>query len=388
MKRVRRIILILVFLGAAFYFGTTVGFFGGRGATSLLSRIKGEAHSPLHLTIANAQPALTPQEQNNIAVYKRVLPSVVNITSSELSFNFFYGVVPQQGQGSGFVLTKNGRIITNYHVIANAQNIEVSVAGNRKYQAKVILQDRGHDIALLQIKADNLTPVVLASSRNLQVGQNVYAIGNPFGLSGTMTSGIISSIRSVREPGGTLIENAIQTDAPINPGNSGGPLLNSQGQVIGMNTLIASNGAAQSAGIGFAIPVDTIKAILSDFSKYGRVRRPSLGITGVPIGPQVASQMGLPPVYGILIQKVAPGGAAAQAGLQGGTRKAYLGNMPIYLGGDLIVAIGSQHVTSMQQISEIMDQHHAGDHIKVTFYRGQQEKTVTVQLGEAGQMSA
>lgn len=385
--RLKRILIIVVVLAAAFYFGTTVGFFGGRGATSLLSRIKGDSHSPLHLTIANAQPALTPQEENNISVYKRVLPSVVNITSSELAFNFFYGVVPQQGQGSGFILTSDGRIITNYHVIANAQHIEVSVASNRKYQAKVILQDRAHDIALLQIQAKDLKPVVLASSRNLQVGENVYAIGNPFGLSGTMTNGIISSIRSVREPGGTLIENAIQVDAPINPGNSGGPLLNSGGQVIGMNTLIASGGAAQSAGIGFAIPVDTIKAILSDFSKYGRVRRPSLGIVGLPIGPDLASQMGLPSVYGVLIQQVTPGGAAAAAGLRGGSRKAYLGNVPIFLGGDLIVAIGSHQITSGQNISEIMDQHQVGDHVTVTFYRGQQKRTVTVTLGEAGQMS-
>lgn len=385
--RLKRILLIVVILAAAFYFGTTVGFFGGRGASSLLSRIKGSSHSPLHLTIANAEPALTPQEENNIAVYKRVLPSVVNITSSELAFNFFYGVVPQQGQGSGFVLTSDGRIITNYHVIANAQHIEVSVAGNRKYQAKVILQDRGHDIALLQIQATDLKPVVLASSRNLLVGENVYAIGNPFGLSGTMTNGMISSIRSVREPGGTLIENAIQVDAPINPGNSGGPLLNSGGQVIGMNTLIASGGAAQSAGIGFAIPVDTIKAILSDFNKYGRVRRPTLGVVGLPIGPDLASQMGLPSVYGVLIQQVVPGGAAAAAGLRGGTHKAYLGNVPIFLGGDLIVAIGSQQITSGQNISEIMDQHQVGDRVTVTYYRGKQKRTVTVTLGEAGQVS-
>lgn len=386
--RLRRIILIVVVLAIAFYIGTTAGFFGGRGATSLLSRIKGNTHSPLHLTIADAQPALTPQEQNNIEVYKRVLPSVVNITSSELAFNFFYGVVPQQGQGSGFILTKDGRIITNYHVIANAQKIEVSIAGNRRYQARVLLQDRGHDIALLQIDADDLKPVTLASSRNLQVGQDVYAIGNPFGLSGTMTHGIISSIRSVREPGGTLISNAIQTDAPINPGNSGGPLLNSQGQVIGMNTLIASNGAAQSAGIGFAIPVDTLKAILSDYSKYGKVVRPSLGIEGLQIGPYLASQMGLPPVSGVLIQQVVPGGAAAMAGLRGGTRKAYLGNTPIFLGGDLIVAIGSQRVTSPQDIAEVMDQYRAGDRVMVTFYRGQKKETVTVTLGQAGQMRA
>ena len=207
----------------------------------------------------------------------------------------------------------------------------------------------------------NLTPAVLSESRDLQVGQNVYAIGNPFGLNGTMTTGIISSIRSVREPQGATIENALQTDAAINPGNSGGPLLNSRGEVIGMNTLIATGGAEQSSGIGFAIPVDTIKAVLSDFSKFGRVRRPSLGIASLAIGPDLAEQIGLPADYGVLVQKVIPGGAAERAGLRGGNQQAYLGNTPIYLGGDLIVAIDEDRVTSPQDISEIMDHHQAGD---------------------------
>ena len=204
--------------------------------------------------MADAQPAYTAEETNRIAVYKRTLPSVVNVTSSALAFDFFYGVVPQTGQGSGFILSKDGRILTNYHVIENAQKVEVTLSDKHKYPAQIVLQDKAHDLALLQINANNLTPAVLSESRDLQVGQNVYAIGNPFGLNGTMTTGIISSIRSVREPQGATIENALQTDAAINPGNSGGPLLNSRGEVIGMNTLIATGGAEQSSGIGFAIP--------------------------------------------------------------------------------------------------------------------------------------
>jgi S1-C subfamily serine protease len=354
----------------------------------LLDSVQNALPSALNLTVADAQPALTPAEQNNVSVYKRVLPSVVNVTSSALSFNFFYGVVPQQGQGSGFILTKDGRILTNYHVVADAQKVEVTLSDKHKYPAQVILQDQTHDIALLQIHAPNLTPAVLSQSRDLQVGENVYAIGNPFGLNGTMTTGIISSIRSVREPEGALIENAIQTDAAINPGNSGGPLLNSRGEVIGMNTLIASNGAEQSSGIGFAIPADTIKAILSDFSKYGRVRRPSLGIVSLPIGPDLAEQIGLAADYGVLIQKTLPGGAAERAGLRGGTQQAYLGNTPIYLGGDLIVGIDSEQVTSAQDISEIMDRHQAGDTVTVTFYRARRKMTVQVTLGEAREVSA
>ncbi|HEX3941980.1 MAG TPA: trypsin-like peptidase domain-containing protein [Acidobacteriaceae bacterium] len=384
--RVRQLVLILFLLGAFVYLTSRGHLFGPPG-TPLLSRIEGSVPAGLELTTADAQPAFTPQEQNNISVYKRVLPTVVNVTSTQLAYDFFYGIEPQQGQGSGFVLTKDGRILTNYHVVEGAQRVEVTLADKHRYSAQVVLQDPGHDIALLQINANNLTPAVLSESRDLQVGQNVYAIGNPFGLNGTMTTGIISSIRSVREPGGTLIENAIQTDAAINPGNSGGPLLNSRGEVIGMNTMIASNGAEQNSGIGFAIPVDTLRAILSDFQKYGRVRRPSLGIESLSIGPDLAEQIGLPADSGVLIQRVIPGGAAERAGLHGGNQRAYLGNTPIYLGGDLIVAIDSQQVSSTQDLSEIMDQHQAGDNVTVTLYRGRRQMTVKVTLGEAAQVS-
>ena len=341
----------------------------------------------MQLTVADAQPAYTSEESNRIAVYKRALPSVVNVTSSQLSLDFFYGVVPSESQGSGFILTKDGRILTNYHVIANPQKLEVTLSDKHKYPAKIILQDPAHDLALLQINANNLTPAVLSESRDLQVGQNVYAIGNPFGLNGTMTTGILSSIRSVREPQGATIENALQTDAAINPGNSGGPLLNSRGEVIGMNTLIATGGAEQSSGIGFAIPVDTIKAVLSDFTKYGRVRRPSLGIASVGIGSDLAEQMGLPADDGVLIQRVVPGGAAERAGLRGGNQQAILGNTPFYTGGDFIVAIDDDRVTNPQDISEIMDRHQAGDVVTVTFYRGTKKMTAKLTLGEARSVS-
>jgi S1-C subfamily serine protease len=382
--KTRSAILILLLVGAFVYLTSYSNFRG----TPSLPLAKLWRQSPLELTVADAQPAYTPEEATRIAVYKRTLPSVVNVTSSQLSFDFFYGVVPQQSQGSGFILTKDGRILTNYHVIENPQQVEVTLSDKHKYKAQIILQDKAHDLALLQINANNLTPAVLSESRDLQVGQNVYAIGNPFGLNGTMTTGIISSIRSVKEPQGGTIENAVQTDAAINPGNSGGPLLNSRGEVIGMNTLIASNGAEQNSGIGFAIPVDSIKAILSDFTKYGRVRRPSLGIASLAIGPDLAEQIGLPADYGVLLQKVVPGGAAERAGLRGGTQQAYLGNTPIYLGGDLIVAIDEERVTNPQDISEIMDRHQAGDTVTVTFYRGSRKLTLKLTLGEAHSVSA
>jgi S1-C subfamily serine protease len=342
------------------------------------------SRSPLVLTEAEAAPAYDAEEQNNIAVYKRVLPSVVNITSTALVFDFFNGAVPQRGQGSGFVLDKSGHVLTNFHVVEGAnRGVEVMLSNKRRYAAKVVGTDRVHDLALLQIDAPNLQPVVLADSSQLNVGQKVYAIGNPFGLSGTMTRGIISSIRSIRGSEGAPIEDAIQTDAAINPGNSGGPLLNSHGEVIGINTMIASNGAEQSSGIGFAIPINTAKAVLADLTRYGRVKRPSLGIISYGIGPDLASQMGLAVDSGVLIQKVVPGGAAERAGLRGGNEQAYVGNMPIMLGGDLIVAVDGQAVSDPQDINALMDKHQAGDTISVTIYRGRREMTLKLILGEA-----
>jgi S1-C subfamily serine protease len=378
--KVRRVLLIVLLVSGFWYLTSHVP--AGLSRFSLF-RTSGSG-SPLDLTQAEAAPAYDAEEQNNIAVYKKVLPSVVNITSTTLVFNFFYGAVPQQGQGSGFILDRSGHVLTNYHVIEGAnRGIEVMLSNKRRYAAKVVGSDRAHDLALLQIDAPNLAPVTLADSSNLSVGQKVYAIGNPFGLSGTMTRGIISSIRTIGGSGGTPIEDAIQTDAAINPGNSGGPLLNSSGEVIGINTMIASNGADQSSGIGFAIPINTAKAVLADLTRYGRVKRPSLGIVSFGIGPDLSSQMGLAADSGVLIQKVIPGGAAERAGLRGGDQQAYVGNTPIMLGGDLIVAIDGQQVTDPQDINALMDKHQAGDMISVTILRGRKQITLKLILGEA-----
>ncbi len=395
--KLRRFLLVLVILGGFYYLTThsyPPGVLASRVGTLLHGAPDAIASEPgvegrtaavgaLDLTTANAAPAYDAEELNNIAVYKKSLPSVVNITSSAVAFDFFYGPVPQQGQGSGFILDKQGHVLTNFHVISNAQQVEVTLFDKHKYKAQVVGVDKSHDLALLLINAPSLVPATLADSRGLVVGQKVYAIGNPFGLSGTMTRGIISSIRSIRGPQGTPIEDAIQTDAAINPGNSGGPLLNSRGEVIGINTLIASNGADQSSGIGFAIPINTAKAVLEDFSKFGKVRRPTLDVDTLAIGPDLAEQMGLPSDYGVLIQQVHPGGAAARAGLRGGNQKAYLGNVPIFVGGDLIVSINGQEVTNAQDLSQELNTHRAGDTITVTIYRGRSRMNVPVTLGNA-----
>jgi len=384
----RRLVLVLVIVGAFWYITSRYGG-PSRVVTPSGNGSTGNG-SPLTLTEAHAAPEFDSEESNNIAVYKKALPSVVNITSSTVTVNFFYGLVPQQGQGSGFILDKQGHILTNYHVIADAQKIEVMTYDKHRAKARVIGRDPSHDLALLQIDGTNLVPAVLADSKNLVVGQKVYAIGNPFGLQGTMTTGIISAIRSIHGPQGALIDNAIQTDAAINPGNSGGPLLNSRGEVIGINSLIATGneGVEQNAGIGFAIPIDTAKVVLGDFQKYGRVRRPSLGIVSLPIDPGLAQEMGLTADHGVLVQRTLPNGAAERAGLRGGNETAYLGNMQIYLGGDLIVGIDDQEVTSAQDISDIMNRHQAGDTVTVTFFRGRHKMTARVTLGEARDQAA
>jgi S1-C subfamily serine protease len=381
--KISRILLILVLLLGGFWLVTTyLEPTHSMGHSSLFG--SGGSTAPLELTEAQAAPKYDAEEENNIGIYKRVLPSVVNITSTALVFDFFYGTVPQQGQGSGFILDKAGHILTNFHVVEGAnRGIEVQLSDKRKFAAHVIGTDRTHDLALLQIDAPNLQPVTLADSSQLNVGQKVYAIGNPFGLAGTMTRGIISAIRPIRNEAGAPIEDAIQTDAAINPGNSGGPLLNSSGEVIGINTMIASNGADQSSGIGFAIPINTAKAVLADLLKYGRVKRPSLGIVSFAIGPDLASQMGLAADSGVLIQRVLPGGAAEHAGLHGGHEQAYVGNTPIMLGGDLIISIDGQEVQDPQDINAIMEKHQAGDTVSVTIVRGQHRMTVKLTLGEA-----
>ena len=369
----------LVIAGAFFYFTTwrSNARLAGSNPENWISH-----PAQVEITEASGGEGLDSEEQNNISVYRKNIPSVVNVTSRVMTFDFFYGLVPQDGQGSGFVIDKDGHILTNYHVIADARQVEVTLHNRKKYKATVVGTDQAHDLAVIQIKAPDVVPAVLGDSRNLQVGQKVYAIGNPFGLAGTMTRGIVSSIRPVREPNGATIGDAIQTDAAINPGNSGGPLMNWHGEVIGINTMILSQ-VGQNAGIGFAIPINTAKAVLNDLMTLGRVRRPALGVVTIPISADLADEMGLPADYGLLILQVTPGGAADQAGLRGGTERAYLGNKLIMLGGDLIVAIDGEKVEDEMDLSQMMNNHRAGDSVKVTIYRNKKKMDVNVALGEA-----
>ena len=375
MRFLRSLVFAIVLASAFFYFTTYRN--GGLHPANWISR-------PQHVEITEAAggEALDTEEQNNISVYRKNIGAVVNITSRVMTFDFFYGLVPQEGQGSGFVIDKDGHILTNYHVIADAREVWVTLHNRKKYKATIVGTDRAHDLAVVQIKATDLQPMTLGDSSNLQVGQKVYAIGNPFGLAGTLTRGIVSSIRQVQEPDGMVIEEAIQTDAAINPGNSGGPLLNWHGEVIGINTMIASS-VGQSAGIGFAIPINTAKAVLNDLVTLGRVRRPALGVRTIPIDSEIASELGLAADYGLLIVQTVPGGAADRAGLHGGSERAYLGNTAIMIGGDLIIDIDGEKIESQQNLAQIMNKHRAGDTIRVTIYRGKKKMDMNVVLGEA-----
>jgi len=374
--RILRPLVLAVILAAAFFYFTTYRNSSLHPA-SWLSR-----PSQVQITEAAGEGPLDAEEQNNINVYKKNISGVVNITSRVMTFDFFYGLVPQEGQGSGFIIDKEGHILTNFHVIANARDVWVTLHDRKKYKATIVGTDQAHDLAVVQIKAPDLQPMTLGNSTNLQVGQKVYAIGNPFGLAGTLTRGIVSSIRQVQEPDGMVIDEAIQTDAAINPGNSGGPLLNWHGEVIGINTMIASN-VGQSAGIGFAIPVNTAKAVLNDLVTLGRVRRPALGVRTIPIDPEIASELGLAADYGLLIVQAVPGGAADRAGLRGGSQRAYLGNTPIMIGGDLIVAIDGEKIESQQDLAQIMNKHRAGETVRIVVYRGKKKLELDVTLGEA-----
>jgi S1-C subfamily serine protease len=374
--RFLRTLIFAIILASAFFYFTTYRH-GNLHPASWISR-------PQHAEITEAAggESFDAEEQNNITVYRKNIASVVNITSRVMTFDFFYGLVPQEGQGSGFVIDKEGHILTNYHVIADTRQVEVTLHDRKKYKATIVGTDKSHDLAIVQIKAPNLQPMVLGDSANLQVGQKVYAIGNPFGLAGTLTRGIVSSIRQVQEPDGLVIDEAIQTDAAINPGNSGGPLLNWHGEVIGINTMIASS-VGQSAGIGFAIPINTAKAVVNDLVTLGRVRRPALGVRTIPIDSEIADELGLAADFGLLIVQAVPGGSADRAGLRGGTERAYLGNTPIMVGGDLIVAIDGEKIENQQILAQIMNKHRAGDTVKVTIFRGKKQLEVPVVLGEA-----
>ncbi|NOZ06812.1 MAG: trypsin-like serine protease [Chloroflexi bacterium] len=339
---------------------------------------------------ADAQAAFDAAEQVVIHVYETVGPAVVNITSRTYTYDFFLNLVPQEGTGSGFVIDKKGHIVTNYHVVEGAKEIEVALADGSKVTGRVVGADPSNDLAVISISVspDKLHPVTLGDSSALRVGQRVIAIGNPFGLERTLTTGVISSLgRIIQSPDNRFIGEIIQTDAAINPGNSGGPLLDSRGRVIGVNSQILSPSQA-SAGIGFAIPVSTVQRVVPELIATGHYRHPWLGAELFDITPEEAralrkANLPMPVDQGVLVVGVYKRGPAAQAGLRGGTQQVRMGNLILPLGGDVIVGIDGRPVASRKDLTVYLESKtEVGQKVRVDVQRGNEKRTVTVILGE------
>jgi S1-C subfamily serine protease len=292
--------------------------------------------------------------------------------------------VPAEGAGSGFVMDTRGYILTNNHVIENAQAIEVTLGDGLRFPAKLVGTDVRDDVALIKIEPGDhkLTALPIGDSSTLQVGQHVLAIGNPFGFQSTLTTGVVSALgRTVQTSDESFIDGAIQTDAAINHGNSGGPLLNSHGEVIGINSAIYST-SGTTAGIGFAIPINTAKRIAGDLITNGRVRQVYLGFQAMALDPGFAQALGLPIEEGLLIEDVDQGGPAAQAGLRGGDRTVIAGMTRIKIGGDVVTAIDGQKIASQLDMAVALDKDHPGDAVTLEIYRGTQKMNVRMTLGE------
>jgi S1-C subfamily serine protease len=330
---------------------------------------------------------LSPDENNNIEIYKASKESVVYITSTVYQRDFFFGVQAVQGLGSGFLINADGQILTNYHVISGSSDVEVTMPPDQsRYKAKILHRDPAHDLALIQIEPKKkLTAFLkLGDSDNLQVGQKVLAIGNPFGLAGTLTTGIVSSLhRKIQSEERSDLEDMIQTDAAINSGNSGGPLLDSQGYVIGINTAIyGPNGG--SVGIGFAMPINRAKVMLGDFKSGRRPASSTIGVSTYLVSGDWAEALHLPRAGGLLIGQVARGTPAADAGLRGGTQVVRIGNGLLRVGGDLITAVDGKKVEEENAITRAVSLKHAGDTLNLTVWRDGHTMEVKVTLAEQG----
>jgi S1-C subfamily serine protease len=328
--------------------------------------------------------AETEDEQNNISIYRRIGPGVVNITSVVIQRDFFFNPVPREGAGSGSIIDTKGHILTNHHVIRDSSKLEVTLSDGSKWKARLVGADPGNDLAVIKIDApsERLTVIPMGDSSALEVGQKVLAIGNPFGLGQTLTTGIISSLgRSIRSEAGSLIEDVIQTDAAINPGNSGGPLLDSEGKIIGINSAIISPTGA-SVGIGFAIPVNTAKRILPELIQKGYVSYPWIGASVFPLIPEFAKSLGLKVERGAMIMEVVRGGPADKAGLRGGDRQVQVGNMMIPVGGDVITEFDGEKVASSDELVRLIRVRRPGDRVALKALRNGKFLTVNITLGE------
>jgi S1-C subfamily serine protease len=361
---------------------------GGRSGLAAAERPAAEPApaAPAPLPVQYSGP-VSPDEANNIELYLRLNPGVVNITSVSFEYNWFLEPVPQQGTGSGSIIDPKGHVLTNYHVVKDAQELSVTLADGVDRKGKVVGVDRENDLAVIQFdpRGERLTTIPFGNSSGLRVGQKVLAIGNPFGLDRTLTTGIISGLgRPVKTDSGIVIREMIQTDASINPGNSGGPLLNSKGEMIGVNTMIYSPSGG-SVGIGFAVPIETARRVVPDLLRFGKVQRGWIDIKPVQLFPRLVSYANLPVSEGVLVSEVTPGSPAEKAGLKGGTEAVRYGRSLFYLGGDIIVEVDKMPVSSLYDLLGALEDNKPGESVEVKILRNRKPMTLTVKLAERPQ---
>jgi putative serine protease PepD len=382
MNRGRLMLVALILVLGAFWVGAR---YGPKQAEEVEARrIAAPQPGLSEKTVATKNEALTEDESINVRIYRQTSPAVANILTKATEYDFFMDPVPVEGAGSGFVIDPRGFILTNYHVVAGAQTIEVILGDKSRYPAKFIGADQRNDVALVKIdpKGKQLKVLPLGDSSTLQVGQKVLAIGDPFGFQSTLTTGVVSALgRTVQTSQTTFIDEAIQTDASINRGNSGGPLINTHGEVIGINSAIYTP-SGTTAGIGFAIPINTAKLIANDLISEGRVRRAYLGVQTVPVGGWLAEALDLPVQDGLLVEQTTKGSPAADAGIRGGDRVAEAGMRRIVIGGDVIVALDGQKVANQFDMNVLLNRKRPGDTVTLTVYRGAKKVDVPVKLGE------
>ncbi len=334
----------------------------------------------LNFVPANGVSRLSIDEQENIRIYEKSSRAVVNISNIAVNYDFFYRAIPaESGSGTGFIIGESGIIVTNYHVVENASKLVVTLSNNSQWPGKLIGADPNNDLAIVRIQApvDSYDILEFSNSNDIVVGQKVLALGNPFGLRQTLTTGIISALgRTIAAKNGRKIEGIIQTDAAINPGNSGGPLLDSEGKVIGINTAII--GSAGSVGIGFAVPSNTALRILPDLLEYGYVRRPWLGIEPIPT--VYLRRIGIDVPDGLLIARVVIGASADQAGLRGATRTVKVGRYKVPWGGDIITHINGSPVFTMEDLAQQIETRKSGDEVTISYIRKKSVDSVIVKL--------
>ena len=383
LSRARIILLALIVVLGAFWLGSR---YGPHQSESVEARRLGEKPTVAASLKADSQHAekLTEDESINVRIYRQASPAVANILTKATEYDFFMDPVPVEGAGSGFVFDPRGYILTNFHVVAGAQSIEVVLGDKTRFPAKFVGADQRNDVALIKIdpKDKQLTALTLGDSSTLLVGQKVLAIGDPFGFQTTLTTGVVSALgRTVQTSETTFIDEAIQTDASINRGNSGGPLINTHGEVIGINSAIYTP-SGTAAGIGFAIPINTAKLIANDLISEGKVRRAYLGVQTLELTGWLAEALDLPVREGLLVEQTTKNSPAAAAGVKGGDRAAQAGMRRIYIGGDVIVGLDGQKVANQFDMNVILNRKRPGDSVTVTVYRGAKKMDIAVKLGE------